>query len=120
MTNVINMKKEKVHKIEKQFDYIIIDGKPYQPKQVNGKTTFKPVNKRVVDERAKKVKEIAKALKDGLDAEKVLAETLMKIDVEDLDQLYNMVKSKRKYKPKTRKHHCVDMTYGNFIIPIVE
>ena len=39
----------------------------------------------------------------------------------DIDKLYKLVNSKKKkYKPKTREGHCVDMKVGGFIIPIVD
>jgi len=45
----------------------------------------------------------------------------MKIQLKDIKKLYkNLFESKRKYKPKTREHHCVDMKIGNFILPIAD
>ena len=116
------MKKE----IKKEFGYLVIDGKYYKPKSMRGKNIFEEVSKTKVKRNLKLINEIVKKLKDSLDKEAVLRESLMKyVDDEYGDKwlrdihnaLYN---SKRKVKPKTREHHCVDMKVGNIIIPIVD
>ena len=70
----------------------------------------------------KKAREMAKKLKDSLDAEKVLMEVFMtKFEKKDFDKLYkSLFKSKRKYKVRTREGACVDMKIGNMIIPIID
>ena len=66
-------------------------------------------------------KDIAKELKNSLDREKVLLESIMKLDETEIETLHNVVfNKKRKAKPKTREHHCVDMKIGNFVLPIVD
>ena len=113
------MKKE--IKFEKYFNYLIADGEYYEWKQKDGRSFLSHVDKNKIDEQLKKVKEIAKKIKDGLDAEAVLTETLMtRLEPKDIDKLYALVNSKRKYKAKTREGHCVDMKFGKFIIPIVD
>ncbi len=66
-------------------------------------------------------KEIAEKIKDSLDREKVIRESVMKLPISELESLHNTVfNTKRKAKAKTREHHCVDMKVGNFILPIVD
>ena len=64
---------------------------------------------------------IANKLKSSLDREKILFESVMKLDEKELQTLHNVLfNSKKKVKPKTRADHCVDMKVGNFILPIVD
>lgn len=117
-----HIKPEELLGIEKVFEYYKIDGKYYEDGAKDGKPTFIRVPKKKVDAQLKMAKELAKKLKDSLDAEKVLTEIFMaKYDKQNLDKLYKIVfKSKKKYKPKTRKGYCVDMKVGNHIIPIID
>lgn len=108
--------------IEKIYNYLVINKEYYSVEMnKNGSPEFKKVNKKEVEQKIKKAKEIAHALKDGIDGEKILTETLMiNLQDKDFERLYKQTfQTKRKYKPKTREHHCVDMKVGNFIIPIV-
>lgn len=109
-------------KIEAKHDFLIINGKYFKVDMKRGTPEFSPISKKDFNERQKKIKEIVKKLKDGLDSEAVLEEAIHKnFDEKSLNRLYNLVfRAKRKFKPKTRRHHCVDMTVGNTIIPIVE
>lgn len=113
---------EEILGTEKIFEYFKIKNKYYELSARDGKTVFKEVPKKQVDEQLKMAKKLAKALKSGLDAEKVLIEVFMtKYDKKNLDKLNDLVfKSKRKYKPRTREGACVDMKYGKHIIPIIE
>lgn len=109
-------------KIQRKYGHMVINGKYYIIDSIRGRPTLIPVSKTEIDKKLKKAKQIAKKLKGDLDAEKVIVESLMiKFDKEDLDKLHNQLfKSKRKYKARTREHHCVDMKVGNTIIPIVD
>lgn len=107
---------------EKFFEYFKVKGKYYYQDAKDGRPTFIEISKKQVDEHLKKSKELAKKLKDSLDAEKILTEVFMsKYDKKNLDKLYKCVfKSKKKYKAKTREGYCVDLKVGNHIIPIIE
>ncbi len=112
----------KLFKTEKFFEYFKFNGKYYYQDSKDGKPTFVEISKKQVDEHLKKSQELAKRLKDSLDAEKILTEVFMaKYDKKHLDELYKTVfKSKKEYKPKTRGGYCVDMKVGNHIIPIID
>ena len=105
---------------EKKYDFLVFNGKYYEFSGDDGKPILKEV--KGVPEMLDKSHKIAKKIKDSLDREKLLVEILMtKFDKKGLDKLYNLLfKSKRKYKPKTREDHCVDMKVGNIIIPLSE
>ena len=109
-------------KIERKWNYLVIDGEYYEVNYKDGAPIFKKVKKSEINKKLKKVREIIKELKEGVDVEAILEEKLMSDwDDENLDKIYNLLfKSKRKYKPKTRKHHCVDLKVGNLIIPLVD
>ncbi len=107
--------------IEKKYGHLVINGKYYEEKSKDGKPVFVKVGIQKIKKAEKMVGEIVDELKDSLDREKVLHESIMKIPMDDLEKLHNTVfNAKRKVKPKTREHHCVDMKVGNFILPIVE
>ena len=109
-------------KIEKKYDYLIINGKYYEWSSKFGKPILKEVKESKIKENEKMAEKIAHKLKDNLDAEKLLKEILMKnIYERDLKKLYKLLfQSKRNYKPKTRADHCVDMTIGRFILPLTD
>ena len=121
-------KPNKRNNIEKEYGLLKIDGKYYYADSIDGKPVFRQISKTKVKKRLKLVDEIVEKLKDALDKEAVLRESLMKsfpfgedIIEEELLKLHGMLHSKdRKYKPKTRKDHCVDMKVGNFVLPIVD
>jgi len=101
--------------------YIVINGDYYEAKRQDGEQIFKKVPKKKVEKRLKFVNEMVKKLKDSLDKEAILRESLMKIADNDLETLYGILNNPtKKYKPKTREHRCVDMKIGNFILPIVD
>jgi len=108
--------------LEKKFGYIIIKGKYYLGElDKNDKPTLKLQKKADVNAKIKKAREISTKLKSYLDSEAVLMESTMKLEPEEFDTLYKMLfKSKKNYKPTTRKHHCVDMKVGKFVLPIVD
>lgn len=115
------MKKRPI--IEKLYGYLVINGEYYQiDRDRQGKPTFKIQDKKRIEQKLVKAREMAKKLKENLDGEKVLTEALMiNFADKDFDKLYGQLfQSKRVYKPKTREHHCVDMKVGNTIIPIVD
>ena len=110
-------------KMQQKYGYAVFNGVWYElDMDSHCEITYTKVDQKKIKAKMKRAKEMAKKLKDNLDAEKVLTETLMKnFDDKPFDKLYvQLFKSKRKYKAKTRKHHCVDMVVGNTIIPIVD
>ena len=116
----------KENNITKEWGYLKINGKYYQPQMLRGETIFKEIPEAKMKSNLKLINEIVEKLKDNLDKEAVLRESLMKYsnDLEGekwLRELHNaLYNSKRKVKPKTREHHCVDMKVGNIIVPIVD
>lgn len=114
--------KEKLEEktFEKRYNYLVHKGKYYEITNERGDVTFKENTKNALA-RINKAKKMANILQNSLDKEAVLVEAIMKLSNIDLDILYhNLTKSKRKFKPKTREHHCVDMKVGNFVLPIVD
>lgn len=105
-------------KFEKEYGYLKAKGKYYIMTQKDGKFTFKEYKE--AKYKISKAKEIAKILEKALDREAVLMESAMMLEDKDFEVLYKMLKSGRKYKPKTRKHYCVDMKIGRFVLPIVD
>jgi len=121
MTDKILLKTEKGVVLEKKYGYLLIDGKYYEFATKDGQPILKQIPTEEVEEQKRKAEQIAEKLKDGVDAEKILMENLMKLPKTDLKKLYKIVfESKRNYKARTRAHHCVDMKVGNFIIPLVD
>jgi len=109
--------------IEKEYGFWIIGGKHYQasPQSKDGKAVLVEVSEKEVKKKTKKLKELAERLKENLDREAVMIEALSKLDDDTLEQIHNVVFNiKRKTKIKTRKHYCVDMKVGRYIIPIVD
>jgi len=114
--------KKKQPVIEKLYGLLVIDGAYFKlDHSKQGQMIAIPQDKKKVDAKLAKAKEMAAKLKDSLDGEKVLTEALMiNFEDKDFEKLYaQLFKSKRVYKAKTREHHCVDMKVGNTIIPIV-
>ncbi len=108
--------------IERVFEYFKFKGKYYKPSSSDGKLSFVEMTKKEFDDQLKMAKDLAKHLKNNLDAEKVLVEIFMtRYEKKSLEKLYNYtINTKRKYKAKTREGHCVDMKVGNHIVPIVD
>ncbi len=109
--------------IEKQYGFWIIEGKHYKsaPLSKDGKAVLVEVSEKEVKKKIKKLKELAERLKENLDGEAVMIEALSKLEDEALEQIHNVVFNiKRKTKIKTRKHYCVDMKIGRFVVPIVD
>lgn len=105
-------------KFEKEYGYLKAKGKYYEAIQKDDKLTFKEDKEAKI--RISKAKEIAKKLEHALDREAVLMESVMLLGKKDFEVLYKMLKSGRKYKPKTRKKHCVDMKIGRFVLPLID
>ena len=109
------------HEVQKKYGMLIIDGEYYEESSKDGKPIFTMASKAKINKAEKMAKEIAEEIKDSLDREKVIREAVMKLDLNDLEQLHNVTfNKKRKAKAKTREHYCVDMKVGNFILPIVD
>jgi len=106
--------------LEKKYKYIVVDGEYYEWGSEDGKPILKKVSKAKIKGMEKICEKIAHKIKEGLNAEVLLKEILMtNLSEKDLKKLHKLLfESKRKYKPKTREHHCVDMTVGRFIIPL--
>jgi hypothetical protein len=104
-----------------KYGYIKLGNKYYEGKTKLGKPIMVEISIKKIREREQKAEKIAEALKNRVDAKKILMENLMtRLTPKDLDKLEKIVFSKkRKYKAKVRAHHCVDMTIGNFILPLV-
>jgi len=86
--------------IKKEYGYLKIGNQYFEMKSSkDGRWNPKEVGKKKLSAKIKKAKKMATTLQKGVDTKK-----------------YH---SKRKYKPKTREHACVDMKVGNFILPIV-
>ena len=107
--------------VEDKYGYLVVNGKYFVGDSKDGKTIFIQKPKKEILEKIKLVRKVAKALKDSLDPEKVLFESIMKLDKDEFMKLFNVVfNKKRKYKAKTREGACADMKIGNYILPIVE
>jgi len=108
--------------ITKEYGYLKVDGKYYEYNEKSPeKTSYLLVDEKKVKEKINMAKEIAEKLKENLNKEEVLMESLTKLSQNYLEQLHNaLYNSKRKVKPRTRRHHCVDMKVGNLVIPIVD
>jgi len=106
----------------KEYGFWIINGKYFKPDVTkDGKCAMTEVSKKEVMRKGKQLKELTEKLKENLDSEAVMMEALSKLDDLALEQLHNAVFNiKKKIKAKTRKHYCVDMKVGRFVIPIVE
>lgn len=109
-------------KIEKKYKWLVVNGVYYEIDLKDGKPLFEKVSKTTVDERIKKAKKLAKELGKGLNKEMLLTELILtSLEDKEFENLYKLIfYAKRKYKPKTRKHHCVDMKIGNFVLPLKE
>ena len=111
---------KKTKQIRKEYGYLIVDGKYYSTDtEANGRAAFREVPKEKVKKRLELLKEISNHLKKGLNKEAVLMESLSKLDDKYLLHITKNL-CKKKCKIKTRRHHCVDMTIGNIIVPIVD
>ncbi len=109
--------------IVKKYGYLFLNGKYYEPKYLGDHHAgYTLVDNKEVEKKIKMMKEIAERIKNSLDQEAVMMEALSRVSsMEDLQTIHNAVfNEKRKLKPKTREHHCVDMKIGNIVIPIVD
>ena len=104
---------------ERKHGYIYMDGKYYEMKGNSGASKFEFVEVKDVQERIDKAEEIADELVKSFNGKAVLVESIMKMPKSDIKTLYRNAITK-KYKVKTREHHCVDMKVGNFVLPIVD
>jgi len=115
------MVKIDLNKVEREFGYLKIGNKHYEliiNRDSDGLQKF--VEIKDYDKRLALAKELTQKLKKNLDKEKIMMEVLMKS--KNLKMLQDLKKelTKKSTKPKTRRHHCVDMKVGKFILPIVE
>jgi len=111
----------KKSEITKEFGYLKVDGKYYEFNEKSPEaTSYLQVSPEKVKKKIKIAKEITEKLKNALDKDAVLMESLTKLPQEYLELIHNnLYNSKRTIKPKTRAHHCVDMKVGKLVIPIV-
>ena len=106
---------------EQVYNWLKCNGNYYNWESHDGKPVLTRIDNKEVETQIKKAKEIAGKIKNNLDAEAVIVESVLHLMPKDIDRLYNLVNSKtRKYKSRTRKGHCVDMKIGGFILPIVD
>lgn len=95
--------------ITKEYGYLKLNGKYYEFNEKADHTSYIEVKKEKVEKKIEFVKEIVEKLKEDLDKKAVLIESLIKLPQDYLEQLHNaLYNSKRKIKPKTRRHYCVD------------
>ena len=112
------MTKEKIY--EYKYGYLVIDGIYYETKMKDGKTTLKKVPDKRLEKEIKTAEEIVVKLEKHADVNAILMEAIMQLENKEREKLHNMLhNSKKRYVPKTRKDHCVDMKIGNFILPII-
>jgi len=107
--------------IKQVHNWFLIHGEYYYPKMIDGKPIFEKQDKKEIENLIKMAEEIAEKIKEGFDPILVLKEAILKLSTSELIKLYDTTfNSKRKYKPKTREGHCVDMKIGHFILPIID
>lgn len=112
----------KKSELTKEYGYLKVDGKYFEiNNKISDRVSYLEVSEDQVKKKIKLAKEITEKLKNSLDKEAVLMESLTKLQTDYLEQIHNsLYNSKRIIKPKTRAHHCVDMKIGKLIVPIVE
>lgn len=112
---------KKKSEITLEFGYLKVDGRYFElDEKTPERARYIEVSNNKVKAKIKLLSEIAEKLKENLDANAVLMEALSKLPEEYLTNIHNAVyNSKKKVKPKTRKHHCVDMKVGKMVIPII-
>ena len=114
-------KKSEIKEVEKHYGYLVVNGEYFELNISGKETKFKKVKSSVVKKKITLMEDLAKKLKESLDSEAVMMEALSRMDITEIESLHNKVFNiKKKVKPITRKHHCVDMKIGKFIIPIVD
>ena len=115
-------KSKSKEKILMEYGWLKIKNKYYRPEAIKeyGRPGYVEVDGKTMTKRITLLKEIASKLKASLDPEMVIMEALGKIDSDEyLENIHNaLYNSKRKIKPKTRRHHCVDMKIGKMMLPI--
>jgi len=112
------MKKSK-SEVTQEYGFLKVDGRYFESVPDGDRLKYLEVDKKKVDGKINLVKKIAEKLKDKLDREKVLCEALCKLDIDYLEQILGTLNSPVKKKIQTRKHHCVDMKIGKFVIPLI-
>lgn len=111
----------KKSELTKEYGFLKVGGKYYKFNDGKDYTSYVEVSKIEVKKKISLAKEITEKLKNSLDKEAVLMESLTKLPTDYLEQIHNsLYNSKRTIKPKTRAHHCVDMKVGKLIVPIVD
>jgi len=121
MTKATKPTKAPKSEVTMEYGCLKIDGKYYEatPDGLD-RLRYVEVSKKKFDEKVSVIKKIADKLKNSLDREAVLMEALSKLSEEELSGVWTALNNPlRKLKPKTRRHHCVDMKIGNWVIPIV-
>jgi hypothetical protein len=111
---------QKQPKVEREFGFLKIKNKHFQlmvNRNTDGLQHF--VEVKDYDKRLSLAKKLTEKLKNSLDKEKIMMEVLMKESMKTLQGIKKELGVK-KAKPKTRRHHCVDMQVGRYILPIVE
>ena len=106
--------------VEKKSGFLVIDGEYWEIADKDGHPIWIKGDQKKIKKRLKLIDKLASKLKTSLDREKIIREALYALDEADIKKLNKMLfKSKIRYKPRTRQHHCADMKVGNMIIPIV-
>lgn len=111
------MRKSELHK---EFGYLKIGNKYFKPTVDAERIEYHECTKKQFDAHVKLSNEIVEKIKDSVSKESILLEAVSNLDDEYLEELHNALhNAKRPAKPKMRKHHCLDVKVGRFIIPII-
>jgi hypothetical protein len=108
------------NELTQEYGCLKVDGKYFKPVEEGERLRYIEISKKEFDNRLSTIKKIAEKLKDSLDKEAVLMEALSKLPETHLSGIWVALNNPiKKVKSRTRKHHCVDMKIGNWIVPIV-
>lgn len=110
---------EQKSEITREYEFLKVDGRYFEMRPEKETVSYIEVPKKRVEEKIKIMKQICNKMKNNLDKEAILMEALSKLDITELKKFYEAL-YKKKIKPKTRQHHCVDMKVGNLTLPIID
>lgn len=113
-------KKKQKSEITREYEYLKVDGRYFKPQMEGERVRYIQTTKKEFNYNVALMRKIVEKLKDSLDKEAVLLEALSKLDSSYLERLWGVLNNPiKKVKPRTRKHHCVDMKVGKLVIPII-
>lgn len=109
-----------IEDIQMKHGKMFYNGEYYEVEMIRGKPTIKKISDKI-ENQLKLADEITNKIYKRVDTKKILVEALMRLDQPEVEKLYMLLfKDKKRYKVKTREHHCCDVKIGNFIFPIIE